>query len=54
MVEKKSRSSDQSKGRKKYKHRTLHLGNIEYSLQDVNYATGENTYLNENPPEETE
>ncbi|MET3697920.1 hypothetical protein SAMN05877753_104202 [Bacillus oleivorans] len=31
----------------KIKHRTLHLGNVEYSLQDVSFATGENEYLNE-------
>lgn len=39
---------------KTVKHRTLHLGEIEYSLQDVSFAPGENTYLNEHQEGDTD
>ncbi|HWO74491.1 MAG TPA: hypothetical protein VNM69_01085 [Bacillus sp. (in: firmicutes)] len=53
MEDKPRNDINTSDNNEKIKHRTLHLGNVEYSLQDVSFATGENKYLNERVTGET-
>ncbi|GAA0327634.1 hypothetical protein GCM10008967_17670 [Bacillus carboniphilus] len=54
MADQKNRNNQGSEKEEIVKHRTLHLGTVEYSLQDVSYAPGENSYLNEHSEGESE